>query len=69
MERIGIERLRRLLVDDSDGICSRLDADMQGAVDAYVDPWQEAEEPVHPAQFLSVLEPVGARAGDWATTV
>ena len=28
---------------------------MQQAVDAYVDPWQEAAAPVHPAQFVPVL--------------
>jgi hypothetical protein len=32
-------------------------------VDAYVDPWQEAVEPVHPSQFADTLEPVGALAG------
>ena len=61
--RIGIETLRSLLVDDAEGICARLDADIQAAVDAYVDPWQEAVEPVHPSQFADTLEPVGAVAG------
>ena len=57
VERLGIERLKRLLVEDSEGISGRLDRDIQAAVDAYVDPWVEAEKPVHPAQFLSVLTP------------
>jgi nitrite reductase (NADH) large subunit len=61
--RVGIEKLRSLLVDDVEGICARLDADIQAAVDAYVDPWQEAVEPVHPSQFADTLEPVGAVAG------
>jgi len=61
--RIGIEKLRSLLVDDAEGICSALDAAIQAAVDAYVDPWQEAVEPVHPSQFADTLEPVGALAG------
>jgi nitrite reductase (NADH) large subunit len=51
VERIGIETLRQILVEDSLGICERLDADIQRAVDAYKDPWQEAEQPVHTAQF------------------
>jgi nitrite reductase (NADH) large subunit len=68
VERIGIERLRQLLVDDSEGICAQLDADMQAATDAYVDPWLEAAQPVHPAQFLNVLEPVAAHSGDWQVT-
>jgi nitrite reductase (NADH) large subunit len=55
VERVGIEELRRVLVDDAEGICSRLDAEIQAAVDAYADPWQEAAEPVHPAQFSRVL--------------
>jgi len=56
VERVGIEKLKRLLVDDAEGICDQLEAEIQAAVDAYVDPWLEAESPVHPAQFLSVLE-------------
>jgi nitrite reductase (NADH) large subunit len=56
VERIGIERVRRVVVDDEEGIAARLDADMQRAVDSYVDPWQEATSPVHPSQFLPVLE-------------
>jgi nitrite reductase (NADH) large subunit len=58
--RIGIEKLRSILVDDSEGICAQLDAAIEAAVDAYVDPWQEAVEPVHPSQFADLLEPVGA---------
>jgi nitrite reductase (NADH) large subunit len=51
VERVGIETLRKILVEDSLGICARLDAEIQKAVDAYHDPWQEAEIPVYPAQF------------------
>jgi nitrite reductase (NADH) large subunit len=68
VERIGIDRLRKLLVDDSEGICALLDAEMQRAMDAYVDPWLEAAQPVHPAQFLNVLEPVASRAAEWQET-
>jgi nitrite reductase (NADH) large subunit len=64
VERIGIEPLRRTLVEDAEGIIARLDAAMQASVDAYEDPWQEAENPVHPAQFATVLPiNVGAKAG------
>jgi nitrite reductase (NADH) large subunit len=60
VEHIGIERLRRVLVDDAEGICQQLDEEIQAAVDAYIDPWQkEAVEPVHPVQFSSVLDAVG----------
>src|SRR5574337_409471 len=51
VERFGIERLRELLVKDVDGIGERLDAEIERAVEAYKDPWAEANEPVHPAQF------------------
>jgi nitrite reductase (NADH) large subunit len=56
VERVGIEKLRSVLVDDSEGLAVRLDAEIQAAVDAYVDPWaREAEQPVHPAQFAGEL--------------
>ena len=51
VERIGIDTLRKILVEDSLGICQRLDQDIQKAVDAYKDPWKEAELPAFPAQF------------------
>jgi nitrite reductase (NADH) large subunit len=51
LERIGIETLRQILVDDSLGLCAQLDVDIQKAVDAYKDPWKEAEVPQYPQQF------------------
>ena len=64
VERMGIERLRQILVEDSEGSCDRLDREMQAAVDAYQDPWLEAGEPVHPNQFVTApaeqTEPVVA---------
>jgi nitrite reductase (NADH) large subunit len=51
VERVGIDTLRKILVDDSLGICGHLDAEIQKAVDAYRDPWQEAERPAYHAQF------------------
>lgn len=51
VERIGVERLRAILVEDQEGLCARLDAEIQKAVDAYQDPWKEAEIPAHPQQF------------------
>ncbi|MGH7516697.1 MAG: nitrite reductase large subunit NirB [Gemmatimonadales bacterium] len=65
VERVGIEALRRLLVDDAEGICSRLDQEIQAAVDAYHDPWREAASPVHPAQFLTQMEPVKPADAGW----
>ena len=51
VERVGIETLRKILVGDSLGLCAQLDAEIQKAVDAYRDPWKEAELPVYPSQF------------------
>jgi NAD(P)H-nitrite reductase large subunit len=60
VERVGIERLRQILVEDSEDMCARLDQEIQAAVDAYVDPWlKEAHIPVTPAQFATTLKPLG----------
>jgi nitrite reductase (NADH) large subunit len=58
VERVGLDRLKRLLVDDEEGECARLDAEMQRSVDAYVDPWREADAPAHPTQFAPALDAV-----------
>lgn len=50
-EREGIARLRSLLVDNSEGICDRLDSEIQASVEAYSDPWQEGSTPVTANQF------------------
>jgi nitrite reductase (NADH) large subunit len=51
VERLGIEVIRKIVVEDSEGIAAHLDAAIQKAVDAYVDPWKEAELPAYPGQF------------------
>jgi nitrite reductase (NADH) large subunit len=54
--RIGLERLRAVLLEDSEGIVADLDAGMQRSIDAYVDPWgQDAAEPATPGQFRTSL--------------
>jgi nitrite reductase (NADH) large subunit len=55
VERLGIDRLRRVLVEDEEGLAGRLDAAVEAAVAAYVDPWREADAPVHPSQFRSTV--------------
>ena len=57
VERVGIDKLKAVLVKDEEGIAARLDAEIQTAVDAYQDPWEEAHHPVHPQQFARALEP------------
>jgi len=64
--RIGVEKIRAIVVDDADGDADRLDAAMAASVDAYRDPWLERQEPVTPGQFrtslpLVVLPQVPAR--------
>jgi len=54
VERVGIRELQRVLVEDGDGVCAALDAAVQAAVDAFVDPWQEGAVPIHPLQFKTV---------------
>ena len=51
LERIGIERLRSVLVEDSEGEAARLDREMEATVAAYRDPWQEGTTPIEPNQF------------------
>jgi nitrite reductase (NADH) large subunit len=53
--RVGIETIRAVVVDDSEGIAERLDAAMQASIDAYADPWLEGREPVTPGQFRPSL--------------
>jgi nitrite reductase (NADH) large subunit len=55
LERVGIERLRSILVDDCEGICERLERELDAAVEAYRDPWREAYAPATPNQFASLL--------------
>jgi nitrite reductase (NADH) large subunit len=52
--RVGIERLRQLLVEDADGIAVGLDQRIDDAVGAYRDPWQERDDP-SPGQFRPAL--------------
>jgi nitrite reductase (NADH) large subunit len=66
--RIGIERIREIVVEDADGIAADLDAAMDASVAAYRDPWKEATAPATPGQFrtslpLTVLPQVPVRTG------
>jgi nitrite reductase (NADH) large subunit len=53
--RVGIDKIRAVVVEDSEGSAARLDLALQRSVDAYRDPWQEAHTPATPNQFASVL--------------
>ena len=53
--RVGIERIRAVIVDDSEGLGAALDAAMQASVDAAYDPWKEATAPKTVNQFTSII--------------
>ncbi len=53
--RVGLERLKAVIVEDAEGICERLDVAMQQSIDACVDPWLEAVKPKTANQFTSVV--------------
>jgi nitrite reductase (NADH) large subunit len=55
VERVGIEKIRAVVVHDSEHLAERLDAALQSSVDAYRDPWLEAKTPATPNQFASHL--------------
>ncbi|OBG20672.1 nitrite reductase large subunit [Mycobacterium sp. 852002-51057_SCH5723018] len=53
--RVGIDRIRDVVVEDSDGIGADLDARMQKSVDSYRDPWAESRNSAMPNRFRSSL--------------
>lgn len=55
MERVGIEKIRSIVVDDSEKIAERLDREIAVSVAAHKDPWKEAYVPATPNQFSSLL--------------
>ena len=55
MDRVGLDEVRAVVVEDRDGDAERLDAAIQSSVEAYRDPWQEAAAPVTANQFQTVV--------------
>jgi nitrite reductase (NADH) large subunit len=55
LERVGIERIRAIVVDDSEGVAAALDAAMQSSVDAAYDPWKESNAPKTANQFATSI--------------
>lgn len=51
VERVGIDILKSILIEDSLGICAQLEERIQKAVEAYKDPWKEADVPAYTNQF------------------
>ena len=55
IERLGIERARAVVVDDSEGIAAALDAAMDVSCAAVKDPWKERSAPKTENQFTSLI--------------
>ncbi|HEY7210051.1 MAG TPA: hypothetical protein VH477_07240, partial [Bryobacteraceae bacterium] len=55
VERIGIGEIRAIIVDDTAGIASRLEADLARSAAAYRDPWKELRAAPAANQFNSLL--------------
>ncbi|CAN5879776.1 NADPH-nitrite reductase [soil metagenome] len=53
--RVGIEKIRAVVIDDAEGIADELDAGMARSVAAYRDPWQDGKEPATEGQFRTSL--------------
>ncbi len=53
--RIGLDKIRAIVVDDSEGIAARLDAAMEASIAAYRDPWEEAYTAARPTEFATIL--------------
>jgi nitrite reductase (NADH) large subunit len=53
--RLGLDRVKKVLLEDSDGLVAGLDERMQATVDNYRDPWLEGREPATPGQFRPAL--------------
>jgi nitrite reductase (NADH) large subunit len=49
--RVGVEKLREIVVNDSLGIGEQLDAEVEKTAAVYVDPWLERNQPAFPGQF------------------
>jgi len=51
--RVGVDKLKRLLIDDAEGLGAYLDEEVRKTMAAYVDPWLEGDRPAYPGQFES----------------
>jgi nitrite reductase (NADH) large subunit len=49
--RVGLEHLRKVIVEDSLGIGDQLDIEVEKTAAAYVDPWLERDKPAFAGQF------------------
>jgi nitrite reductase (NADH) large subunit len=59
VERVGIARIRAIVVDDSEGLAADLDRALRESTEATYDPWLERDKPVTANQFAPSLPVVG----------
>jgi nitrite reductase (NADH) large subunit len=53
--RIGVDKIRDIVVNDSLGLGAYFDAEVEKMAAAYVDPWLEREQPAYEGQFDSEM--------------
>ncbi|WP_369137922.1 nitrite reductase large subunit NirB [Modestobacter versicolor] len=54
--RVGLEKIKDVLLEDGEGIVLHLDEGIQRSIDAYTDPWgQDGRTPATPGQFRTAL--------------
>ena len=56
--RVGLDKIRAVVVEDSEGIAERLDREIAESKAAYKDPWKEALLPGNDTRFSAPLLPV-----------
>ena len=49
--RIGMEKLKKVLLEDALDLCGYFDREVEATIAAFVDPWMEREKPVYAGQF------------------
>jgi nitrite reductase (NADH) large subunit len=55
VERVGIAKIKAVVVDDAEGLAESLDQAMQESVEATYDPWLERDQPKTTNQFKGQL--------------
>ncbi len=55
VERVGMEKLKAILVEDREGIATELEQELEASIAAYRDPWLEASAPATANQFAATL--------------
>jgi nitrite reductase (NADH) large subunit len=59
VERVGVDAVRAIVVEDRDGDGERLDDALERSLAAYRDPWLEGREPVVAHQFQTTIGETG----------